>query len=129
MSFDDDVLGKADDIDKLTEFREAFMRHFALKDLKEAQKFSVYCNLIMQVYFKCEQSMTSNQKERFKKRLENCLSRAAEETGAGSMSCAERFARFLEVKLETGTYKIYELLSEVCCRMDLSEYLDDPLFR
>ena len=117
----------AKDVDKLAEFKEAFMRHFASKNLEKAKQFSMNCNLIMQVFFKFERFMSSNQKERFGQYLDGYIS------GVGELEVIESdneksFAKFFEIRLKSSSFKLFELLSEVCCRTDLAEYIDDPLF-
>lgn len=127
-SCDGEVYEIAKDAGKLAKFKKAFMRHFASKNLEKAKEFSINCNLIMQVFFKYERFMSSNQKERFGQHLEGYISAVAEEREIVALDKEKSFARFLEIRLKSSGFKLFELLSEVSCRMDLSEYIDDPLF-
>ena len=94
-------------------------KNLNLKNLEQVKKSSIYSNLIMQVYFKYKEFMTSNKKRRFKELLEDYLSAGAKEVEMVNSNEERRFVRFFSVWLETSTFKIYALLSEICCGMNI----------
>lgn len=132
FSFDDHIVERARDADKLADFKKAFMSHYDSKDLKQASQFSIDSNLILQVFFKYEPFMSNCQKERFRKYLESYLDSATEEVEIvnldSSTSGTTGFTKYLKVRLEVSAFKLFELFSEISCRTDMSEYFDDPLF-
>lgn len=129
ISFDDEILERAKDPVQLSEYKQQFLQHFDAKDLDKAMQFSVYCNLILQVFFKLEPSMNANHKRNFRTVLEENLDAAIDEIEITSPNNESNFERFLSIRCGTSNFRFWELFEEICRGVDMTKFADDPLFK
>lgn len=129
ISFDDDVLERATSEEDLLKYKGEFLKYFDSKNLDEALSFSIYCYMILQVFIKFEPYMSESQKIRFRRELELYLDGAAREVRIVKTSHELNYEEFLEVRLLTSSYALYELYGEICNQIDMSDYFSDELFR
>lgn len=96
-------------------------------DLVRAKQFSVYSNLILQVFFKLEPSMNANHRRKFRTVLEEYLDAAIDKIEI--INKESNLEEFLWVRCGTSGFKIWELFEEICRGVDTSELAEDPLFK
>ena len=129
ISFDDEILETATCEEDILKYKCEFLKHFDSKNLDEALSFSIYCYMILQVFFKLEPFMSRKQAIRFREDLELYIDGAAKEVRVLRTSGELNYEEFLEVRLLTSCSSLYELYAEICNQIDMSNYFNDELFR
>ena len=108
---------KSSEIKELTEdFLTAFESPGrSLKD-EHHGRFCIYLQIIRKVYDDLGPSMTEKQKQRFKGILREYMEATAEEAEIfreGNGQGKDSFGKFIEVRLKSGFFEFYQLISEV----------------
>lgn len=126
FTFDDIVLEvDGEENEKLGEYIEEYLQNFDSGDLEKSKKFSIYCNIVVQLYKLIEPSMSSKQKKRFRTYLKDYLEACVQEN---KVNQNKNLDDYLRIRLFSCSFKLYELYAEISYGIDVSDYLEDEIF-
>lgn len=124
------MLEEEKDPGKLKKYKEEFFQHLDAQNLDQAMKFSVYCNLILQVFFRLEHWMSPNHIRNFRMVLVEFLDAIIERIEVNDNKNQEvNLERFIRIRCGTTCFKLWEIFEEICRGVDTTQFVDNPIFK